>query len=332
MNRIALPLVAACCIGLATWAAWERSRRAELEAENQSLLEEMSGLKAQASARTAREQSERQRVAALEKKIADLESGDSAGGSSGAAGGAGGRAARAMGEEMAKMFSDPKMRDVMKSQARMGVDMMYRDLFDLLNLPEPQRTEFEKLIMEKATAGMEAAFAMMGGDKSAEERKAASEEVKKKVEETDAKIRELLGQEEYDRVKRYEDSQMERMQLKAFTGMLASKDAGALDEEAETKLMDAMYQERQKFPFASNFADQQNPDISRFTAENAERFKQEYAQLNERIAKRAEGILTAPQLEVFRESQTQQMNMVSMQMEWGSKMFGADAAKSGDAK
>ena len=41
-------------------------------------------------------------------------------------------------------------------------------------------------------------------------------------------------------------------------------------------------------------------------------------------AKRAEGILTAPQLEVFRESQTQQMNMVKMQMEWGAKMFGGD--------
>src|SRR6185503_5970243 len=80
---------------------------------------------------------------------------------------------KAMGEEMAKMFSDPKMRDVMKAQARMGIDMIYRDLFDLLNLPEPQRTQFEKLITEKASVGMEVGFALMSGDKTAEEKKAA---------------------------------------------------------------------------------------------------------------------------------------------------------------
>jgi hypothetical protein len=219
------------------------------------------------------------------------------------------------------MFSDPKMRDVMKSQARMGIDMMYRDLYDLLDLPEPQRSQFEKLINEKATAGMEAAFAMMGGDKSPEERKAAAEEVKKLVDETDTKIKDLLGQEDYDKVKRYEDSQMERMQLKTFTGMLTSKDL-SLDEATESKLMDAMFQERTKFPFASDYIDQQNPDISRFTPENTERFNEEYTQLNDRIAKRAESILSPQQFEVFRESQTQQVNMIKMQMEMGARMFG----------
>ena len=112
------------------------------------------------------------------------------------------------------------------------------------------------------------------------------------------------------------------MQLKTFSGNLASKDLN-MDEATEAKLMDVMYQERTKFPFASNYVDQQNPDITRFSGENTERFNDEYTQLNESIASRAAGILTPQQLEVFRESQAQQMNMIKMQMEMGAKMFGA---------
>lgn len=230
---------------------------------------------------------------------------------------------KAMMDGMAKMMSDPKMRDVMKSQARMGVDMMYRDLFDLLNLPEPQRTQFSKLINEKATAGMEAMFGMMGGDKTPEEKKAAAAAVKKLMEESEAKIKDLISEEDYAKVKRYEDSQLERLQLKTFSGNLAAKDLN-MDEATEAKLMDVMYQEREKFPFASSYVDQQNPDITRFTGENTERFNNEYTKLNEGIANRAAGILTGPQLEVFRESQTQQMNMVKMQLEMGARMFSGE--------
>lgn len=320
MNRILLPLLAAC-IGLGVWAAWEHIERKKLAGENSSLLDELAAAKKHTAARAVQELADRKKIAELEKQVAtaDLADGHKTGASSPKAKGP----LKGMGEEMAKMFNDPKMRDVMKTQARMGIDMLYRDLYDLLNLPEPQRSQFEKLITEKASVGMEAAFAMMGGEKTAEEKKAASAEVKTKIDEVESKIKDLLAKEDYDKVKRYEDSQMERMQLKSFTGMLTSKDM-ALDEAAETKLMDAMYQEREKFPFASKFVDQQNPDISRFTPENGERFQEEYGQLNENIARRARSILSAPQLEVFRESQTQQMNMVKMQMEWGAKMFGGD--------
>ena len=163
----------------------------------------------------------------------------------------------------------------------------------------------------------------MGGDKTPEEREAAAAAVKKLMTESEAKIKDLLGKEDYARVKSYEDSQLERQQIKAFSTSLATKDLN-LDEATEAKLMDVMYQEREKFPFASSYVDQQNPDITRFTPENSERFNDEYTSLNESIASRAAGILSPQQLEVFRESQTQQVNMIKMHMEMGAKMFGAE--------
>ena len=318
MNRLTLPLLVVC-LGLAAFSAWSQLERSRL-------AERVDELEKDSENQVTRVSAERKRftdqVAKLEKETKELKSAAAPPEKSTAAtkpvdpG-------KEMMDGMAKMMSDPKMRDVMKTQARMGVDMIYRDLFDLLNLAEPQRTQFEKLIMEKATAGMEAAFAMMGADKTPEERKAAAAAVKKLMEESEAKIKDLLGKEDYAKVQSYEGSQLERMQLKTFSGNLASKDLN-MDEATEAKLMDVMYQEREKFPFASNYVDQQNPDITRFTAENSARFNEEYTSLNESIANRAAGILTAPQLEVFRESQTQQVNMIKMQMEMGARMFGGE--------
>ena len=184
MNRLTLPLlvVSLGLAALSTWLQMDRSKLADRVAE----LEQMS------EARGVRGAMERtklaEQVAKLEKEAKELKAAASAPAKSTAsAAKAGGDSAKAAMEGMAKMFSDPKMRDMMKSQARMGVDMMYRDLFELLNLPEPQRTQFEKLINEKATAGMEAAFAMMGADKTPEERKEAAAAVKKLMEDSEAK-------------------------------------------------------------------------------------------------------------------------------------------------
>jgi hypothetical protein len=319
MNRITLPLLAAC-LGLGAWAAWEHIQRVGLEGR-------LADMESVATARDIRGQREHSdlvnQVKNLRKEVETQKAAVAAADAKASPVSTGKKKdpGADMAANLANMMSDPKMRDVMKSQARMGIDMIYRDLYDLLDLKEPQRSKFEKLITDKATIGMEAGFAMMDGTKTAEDKKRAAEEVKAKTAEVEQQIKDLLGKEDYDKVKRYEDSTLERMQLKTFNNMLTSKEL-AMDEGTEAKLMDVMYQEREKFPFASSYVDQRNPDIGRFTAENSARFNEEYGQLNERIVSRAAGILTAPQLEVFRQSQEQQMNMVKMQMEMGARMFG----------
>ena len=227
---------------------------------------------------------------------------------------------KSMAEGLAKMMSDPKMRDMMKAQARMGIDMVYRDLFDLLNLSEPKRSEFEKLMREKATAGMDLGFEFMGTNKSKDAIKDASATIKAKMDDLNGQIKELIGAEDFSKVVRYESSTAERMQLKTLNDMLVSKNL-PLDEGTESKLMDAMYEERQKFAFASDFIDQQNADMSRFTPENLARFGTDYEQLSHRIVTRAQGILSGPQLEVFRQSQEQMASMTKMHLEMAGKMF-----------
>jgi hypothetical protein len=317
MSRFTIPLFA-ICLAFAGWAVWERIQNAELNRRVAELEDAAKGpgipeMKSTPGTATS-----------TDKKIKAIAADTAAAGKETVKPGGEGKS---MADGLVKMMEDPKMRDAFKAQARMGIDMVYRDLFDLLNLQEPKRSELEKLISEKAAAGMEIGFSMLGTKKTPEEIKAASAELVAKNKEMDNKIKALLGEEDFNKVQRYEDSTNERMQLKTFSGMLASKNL-EIDEATESRLMDAMYDERKNFPFASEFSSQHNPNMGRFTADNMTRFGEEYGQMSESVVNRAAGILTAPQLEVFKESQTQMATMVQMHIEMAGKMFGPGEAAS----
>lgn len=176
MNRITLPLLLVACSALA-WAVWEHIQRTHLE-------DRLTKVESEASSRAERgpEQSKlgESRVV-LKKSVGaqevtgtngETESGKTSGPPSTQA------AVGELAEGFAKMMSNPKMRDMMKSQFRMGIDLVYRDLYDLLDLKEPQRSKFEKLINERASIGLEAGLDLMDGNNTAEERNAAAAEVK----------------------------------------------------------------------------------------------------------------------------------------------------------
>jgi hypothetical protein len=222
---------------------------------------------------------------------------------------------------MAKMMKDPAMREVMKSQMRSQVDFMYRDLFDLLGLDAGKQEQLTKLLVDRAGAGMDLGFSMMGGEKiSDEERKKKTEAMAAATAESDQALKELLG-DDYAKYDSFEKSQPERQQLNTLNGLL--KDKGiALSEEAESKLMDTMFKERTSFKYDVDLSDQKTMDPKKFTAENLSRFQEQQAVLRGQILSKVEPILTTDQLEVFRKSQEQQAAMEKMGMEMAQKMMG----------
>jgi hypothetical protein len=321
MKRIPWPLLLVAFFAPGAWAVWEHMQRTHLEGRLATLESEATAR----AMRTAEQSKPGDRKVFLKGKAAGQEGGtdgdtDSEKASKTSAGTQ--DAAGEMAAGFAKMMAgNPKMREMLKSQFRTGIDIVYRDLYGLLDLKEPQRSTLEKLIKKKGSIGLEAALDLMDGNKTAEDRKAAAAEVKAKMAELDGQIKDLLGKEDYEKLTRYEDSTLERQQLTAFATMLKSKDMN-LDESTEARLMDVMYKEREKFPFVGSYMDHTNPDILRFTVENSARFSSEYGQLNESIAKQAASLLPAEQLEVFRESQEHQMNAINMQLGVAARMFG----------
>ncbi len=222
---------------------------------------------------------------------------------------------------VAKMMKDPAMREMMKSQMRSQVDFMYRDLFDLLGLDDGKQEQLTKLLVERAGAGMDLGFSMMGGEKiSDEERKKKTDAMAAATAESDKALKELLG-DDYAKYDSFEKSQPERQQLNNLNGLLKEKGI-ALSEEAETKLMDTMFQARTNFKYDVDLSDQKTMDPGKFTAENLSRFQEQQTVLRGQILSKVEPILTPDQLEVFRKSQEQQAAMEKMGMEMAQKMMG----------
>ncbi len=321
-NGLQLILLLAA-LGMGGWATWERRQKLDLQAKLESASQEREVLRLTA-----------QKKLALGAKTEVKSDGPE---------GLGAEHAQALAEEaqgeekpaaaaeekknpmsaMAEMMKDPAMREVMKGQMRSQVDFMYRDLFELLGLEPEKQQKLSKLLLDRMSAGMEVGLSMAGGVKpSAEEMKKRGEAMKVANAASEVAIKELLGENSYGQYERFEKSQPERQQLSALNGQLKDQGIG-LSEEAESKLMDAMYQERSNFKFDVNFADQQSLDPTQLTEENVNRYQEQQATLRGQVLAKAEGILTAPQLEVFRKSQEQQAAMEKMGLQMGVKMMGA---------
>jgi len=309
-------------IGLGSWAGWEHFQRLALEEKLTALNQERDVLRVTAGKKVALASKTEVKFDGPEglgpeyaKELADEQKEKTKPGA--------GAVSKDEKNPMAEMMQNPAMKEMMKSQMRSSMEMVYRDLFDMLGLDPDKQDKLSKLLADRASAGMELGMSMMGGKKPGkEEMKTMTDAVKAATETSDKAIKELLGDEAYGKFEIYEKSQPERMQLNALSGQM--KDKGfALSEQAEAQLMDAMYQERTNFKYDVNLADQKDFDPEKFTQPNLERYLEQQATLQEKILARAGTILTPDQLSVFTESQKQQAVMTKMQMELGMKMMGS---------
>ncbi|MES2706895.1 MAG: hypothetical protein V4726_09870 [Verrucomicrobiota bacterium] len=318
-NSSLTPLCLAAAVGLGVWGGWEHVQRTRLAEELKAAVTERDTLRLTANQKislAAKTPVNPSGPEGLGPGHADALKAEEEAGKKPET-----PAPNVMGEAMSKMMKDPAMRDMMKSQARGQVDFMYRDLMDMLNLPPEKRDALTKILTDRADIGMEMGMAMMSGKKpTEEEKKAQSEAMAKMTTDTDKALKELLGDEDYPKFDQFEKSQPERMQLNSLTAQL--KDAGLeLAPEAETQLMDAMYEERTQFKFDNDMGNQKNTDMSRLTPENIQRYQDQTAILRGKVYDRAAKILTPEQLPVFKKSQDTQAAMEKMGMEMAGKMF-----------
>ncbi|RYD32762.1 MAG: hypothetical protein EOP86_14945 [Verrucomicrobiaceae bacterium] len=322
---ISLCLIAA--VGLGVWGGWEHHLRLKLEKELKMVSTERNTLLETANKKVAlgsKTQVRPEGPEGLGPEHAEALKAEQEKGKTPKA-----ESSNPFGEMMGKMSKDPALRDAMKAQTRGQVDYLYRDLMDMLELAPDKRDSLTKLLVERTSAGAELGMSMMSGKKlTPEELKAQSETVRKQLEESDKHMKELLGEADYQKFDRFEKSQPERMQLNTLTSQM--KEAGLpLTPQSEDQLMDAMYEERTQFKFDENLGDQRNPDLTRFTDENIQRYQEQTGQLRAKIFDRASKILNPEQLDVFRKSQESQAAMEKMGMEMASKMFGNSKEKSG---
>ena len=230
--------------------------------------------------------------------------------------------------DMAKTLRDPAMRDSLRAKSEAYLELEYRDLFELMNLDEKKRDQVMAILKERSGKQTDLGFLGVDPKVSAEERQSASAEYTAFTKESEAKIKELLG-DSYSQFERFEKSQPEREHLKALNSMLKDKNL-ALDEATETKLMDAMFETRRNFQFdrdLSNAAALSPNDLSR---EAVDRYVQQTEELQKQVQAKAKEILTAEQFEVFVKSQVNQQQMTQLGIQMLRQMTGQ--SKEADAR
>jgi hypothetical protein len=236
---------------------------------------------------------------------------------------------KGMGDMLNKMMKDPAMRDVLREQQKAMLNIMYSGLFKELNLSPEEKDQFKTLLTDAQMKTLESAQRLFGGDtkEGGEDASKLIADAKKK---TDEDIKALLGEERFAKYEDYQKNMSERMQLDSFSKQLSGSEA--LREEQSAKLMQIMKEEKAAIPPVIPNDQTQMPKKESFTPENIERQEQWLKDYNERVAKRAQELLTPEQFNQWVAHQKQQADMATLGMKMASSMFGGKAGDTAPAK
>ncbi len=218
-----------------------------------------------------------------------------------------------------KMMKDPAIKDMMRDMQKGQMDTSYGSLFKYLQLSDADLEAFKGLLLDKQMAPMSGGFDIMTKARTPEEMAAEGKRIKETTAAFDARIKELLGDENYAVYQSFEETQLERMQVTQLKGSLNSGDQ--MTEEQEDKLIRAMHVERTNFHYSVGVDEKQTADITQFTPERIAKLLEESAKLQEQYVSQAAAILTPTQLEQFKANQKQQQAMQEMGMKMAAKMF-----------
>jgi hypothetical protein len=225
---------------------------------------------------------------------------------------------------IAKMFSDPEMRKMMRGQQSMGVKMMYGDLAKELGLSTEQANEVMELLTDRQLDASAKAMAGMEGDADPGKLVANAEEAQKAVNDYDTKLKGVLGDDKMKKLNEYERTLGDRMAMQQYQQSFTASGV-PLDEAQRTGLLQIMKEERLKGP--ANPLEPGNKDVAASmkalqSGEGFDQAIQSQRDLNQRVLARAHTVLTPDQMTAFETAQKAQMQMQEMGMKMGKAMFG----------
>lgn len=225
--------------------------------------------------------------------------------------------------QFAKMFKDPEMKKVMRTQQSMGIRMMYGDLSAELGLSPGDADALNELLTDRQLAMSEQGMEMMSGGADEKKMQEFAEATKKSRAEYDKELANMLGDDGLKKFQEYERSMADRVMLRQYQDQFASRGT-PLQEEQRKQLLGIMTEERTKAP-ASPFDPTSGDVASQMKAmqsdELMEKQFEQQQQINSRVLTRASQILSPEQVNSLRTSQDQMLEMQKMGMKMSRQMF-----------
>ena len=229
---------------------------------------------------------------------------------------------------MAKMFNDPKMREMMKAQQKAAIgpiiNQQYADLFKQLNLPPEQAAQVKDLVEKKMLVGADVGMSMLDDSLDASQRADLTKQVKAESDDYDQQLKQALGDNNYQAYKSYEKTVPDRMAVDQFNSQNAGT-ATALTPAQQQQMVQAMSDMRNNFTWTSGLNQQDagmNGDLaSLLTEDNIAKFVAERQQFDQQFLTRAQQFLTPDQLDAYRVFQKNQIDMQVMGFKMAGQMF-----------
>jgi hypothetical protein len=322
--------------GFCVWQRFELKNDAQiiakLKADLQAQKAELEKTRESAAALTQQKQWLDQESQTLRKKIETLHSAAPAVASASPTPAQPGAKSKGAGmkEFLAKMMSDPDMKEAMRKQTRVFLQTSYASLFKELGLTPEQTDQLLDMLADRQLKMTESSSALFGDQANkADAAKAIADQRKA----ADEQIRQFLGDANFQKLEKWETSLGTRMQVDQFKQRLAGGSAPLQDFQSQ-QLGTIMAEE------ATRATPQMSADeISRvqkgdptalMSEEGVNRMLAHQTEVNQRVLDRARGFLTPEQLKSLGELQAQQLEMQKFGLKMAAKMFGGEGEGGAD--
>lgn len=227
-------------------------------------------------------------------------------------------------ESMTKMFQDPKMRETMKAQQMIQIEMQYAKLIGKLQLDDKEDAHFKQLLSDRLTDRTELSFQMMDKTLTPAQRKAASDAYEARKATSDEAIRTFLNDDtDYATFQHWEDTEQERMQL--VMGRSAFEGAGVpLTQQQEEQLIDLMAQVRKQPSDIPNWTDPRSLDPAKMASDFLPKLMAQLKAQHQTVRNGAASFLTPDQLAALAKMQEQILTMTEAGMKMSRAMMGVE--------
>jgi hypothetical protein len=222
-----------------------------------------------------------------------------------------------------QMMEMPGMKEMMKQQNLVQIDMLYGGLFTKFQLSPEEKENLRQLLGSRASAQTEMGLKMMGANLTPEQHKQIAAEYAAAKKLSDENIRTFLGDaEDYKTFQHWEDTQPERMQFEMMGGRSHFSSAGeALAPEQEQQLIDIMASVRKQPSQLPDLSQPENLSPGNLSEEQIARQMQKYDQDAAAVAQQAAAQLSPAQMQALIKFQEQMRSMAELGLKMSNSML-----------
>ncbi len=219
------------------------------------------------------------------------------------------------GSMIANMLKDPEMRKAMEAQQRQMLKTMYGALYKDLKMTPEQTEQFNDIMLAQQMKAVESAGDWKPLDN---EQSDTVKKIKASQEETNQKLKELLGDDGFKTYNDYSTTLPDRMALDQFKNQFSD---ASLSDQQQQQLLAIMTEERKN----SGLKDMSKPEnLAQLTSDDTlNKFMEQQQAINDHVLARAGDVLTPQQLQSFGTFQTNMLAMQQVGMKMAQKMWGS---------